>query len=246
MILHIPWSANDIARAWADGVRVWEIHRSIDWNGTTGTFTLFKEVAVVEDQEEYSTTDAGEATYAYLVRGRTSGGAYTTFNGPLVVTPETELVVKAQKVLGRYVHPEGFRASWREWIPSQVRMTADGLRHGGNLPYTAGTDWTFELALLYRDSTDTDEGIDLSGVTEVLLEVLNAGGGVVATRSLTGTKLELLPQAVPHSEGGSRGHFLVLWDHDEIPLEQSIYNIRCDVTFPQGLVRQFEGTFEVK
>ena len=248
--IYVPYTAGiaplGITEMWAAGMITTEIHRATDWDGEAGTFALYDTASLTEGQESYVYTDVdGDVAYAWKVRHKTAAGKYTDF-GPIITvldTAETEMY--AQEVWCRYVHPDGYVGQWVEFAPREIRINQELLSDSGNQPYSAGADYTFEMALLYKNSSGTWSGVNLTGVTEIAFAVVTTRSAAVITKLLSTSGITILDQSIDHADGGTRGHLRV-WFTDADSPTIGEHNADLKVTFSDGdIVEQCSGKFEV-
>ena len=254
-IINVPYTAGiapiTIVEMWAAGLRTTAVWRSTDWNGQSGTFTEYTNngggarPSLVEGQESYVFTDSdGDAAHAYKVQHWSSAGKATDFGPVITVIDAAEVAMKAQAVRARYIHPDGYAGNWVEFNPRTIRLTASRLKaEQGNAPYVPGTDYTLEIALLFKDSSGDWKGINLTGVTEIDITLIPKTGTAFTRKLSVSGEITVMDQAVDHPEG-TRGHFRVHFANTD-SVAVGGYDIDCDVTFSGGkIVEQFYGKFE--
>lgn len=255
-IIYVPYTAGiapiTIDEMWAADMRTTEVHRSTDWDGLSGTFDEYTNNGggarpnLVEGQEDYVFTDNdGDSSYAYKVRHRSADGKLTDFSPIIVVADTLDTAMYAQAVWGKYVHPDGYAGDWVKFEPRQVRWTASRMSAQGNQPYVSGTDYIGEVALLFKNSTGAWSGVDLTGVTEIVMTVTTKRGVAVTTRKLTDANIAVMDQATDHADGGTRGHIRFTFADTDTP-DDGEHDVDCKVTFSDGdVAEQFSGKFEI-
>lgn len=150
-----------------------------------------------------------------------------------------------QEVWVRYVHVEDHVGQWVTYKPRSVHINAAFMGDSGNQPYSAGSDYTFEVAFLFKNSSGTWSGFDLTGVTEITFTVVTTRGVAVTTRTLTGGHITVLSQTTDHADGGTRGHIRIAFADTDSPTLGE-HNADCQVTYSNGeIAEHFSGKFEV-
>lgn len=246
------FKAGGIISMWAAGMRTAEIWRATDWDGQNGTFQQYAAgpdggiVTLVEEQEDYTYADDDTDTgYAYMSKLKSPGGKESAFSNVKVMGSDpATTIMSCQKVAARWVHPtENLKGTWREFNPNEVFLDLEHFKSKGNRPYVSGTDYWLELALLYEAESGDDEGINLTGVTEMVLSISDRGT-LVDDRKKSGGEIEILDQSTPHSEEGTEGHVLVKWADTDMIAPKRGYTLDCETTDATMKIAQFAGRFD--
>jgi hypothetical protein len=247
------FKAGGITSMWAGGMRTAAIWRATDWDGQNGTFEEYTNngggprMSLVEEQEDYTYSDNNtQVGYAYMAKLHEPTGMESDFaNVAVMGDSPAATIMQAQKVAVRWVHPtEPLKGTWKEFNPNQVNITEEQFRAKGNRPYVSGTDYWLELALLYEYPAGTYEGINLTGVTEMVLSI-RARGTLIDERKLGESKIEVLDQSTAHSAGGTEGHVLVKWAASDVLTVGNGYQVDLETTDATKKIAQFAGAFDV-
>lgn len=253
-IINVPYTAGvapiTITEMWAAGMRITEIHRATDWDGTSGTFTEYTSHGggvrpdLVEGTEAYIFIDSsGDAAYAYKIRHRSAVGKLTDFSDIITVSTGA-VVMSSQAMWARYIHPEGYAGTWLKYTELRsVRLTVSRMSKSGNIPYISGNDWSMEMALLYKDANGVWKGLDLTGTTAIALTVTDRSTGNLVIAKTMGAGIVILDQAVEHPSG-NRGHLRADFTTSDTP-DSGEHNADLVVTFVGGKVEQWSGRFGI-
>jgi hypothetical protein len=209
--VYTKWRVRDINDMLAisfDYLRVWGC-ATVDGSYAEITQAGVDRPALATDTEYYGYT-ALNTSYLFFKADLYNSTSGETSDMSLPVSIESTGVtnVTDRAVLCAHLTTGDFQAPWQSFEFDDIALTRAAFHQNGQVPWTAGADWSCVFALCYTDETSgIQEGFNLTGST-VTVNVKDRYGNVIDT-FVSGTEITLRTQGVARSSDGTMGEFVL-------------------------------------